>query len=302
MRRALAVLSALAAALAGCAHESADGAGADWHPIDHFTSHASFRATFYTRAVPAGEAPWPTPGASVGVVQLTCVVRETAAGRRVRCEPGSALDPTFAATQHSERSPSQDLRDRLSRCYAVHPTVWPKDAVARYEAALAADPGALPPSPGEAYVIVTVEHDEAPFLGHCREEPDGTCLYSAVAGPDETAVAVHAARAGRPVVTLPFHPTQAVLRLSFEDGMVPWLLRGTGDGMEHEKPRDASGIAWEPIVSYYRKDEPTSRNFPLVLALAGRLKEARAMAPRAIDEAVDASAETTVDPCAKGKP
>ena len=287
----------------GCAHRRGedDYFAEERHPIDHFTSKATFRATFFPRVAAADEAPWPVPGTSVELVELTCTVREAKGGRTAHCVPGYALDKAFAALLDEENPPlGKAAKERIGQCYAVRAKAWPKEAVAAYEAALRADPNAYPAPIDDAFALVYVAHDQAPFVGTCKPEADGTCLYTATESPDEATVQLRMARKGKKT-ELPFEPTPRTIELSFEDGRAPEVVGASRMKIRDmpAEPQDPTTIAWDPIVAWYRANEPQSSNFPAVLALAGRLDEARAHKGNALELDTDLVA---TDPCAKVKP
>jgi hypothetical protein len=305
MRPSLAFLVSLAVSSMGaaCAHGRGedDAFREERHPIDHFMSKATFRTKFFPRAAAADEAPWPVPGTSVELVELTCTVREAKGGRTAHCVPGYALDKAFAALLDEENPPlGKEAKERIGQCYAVRAKAWPKDAVATYEAALRADPNAYPAPIDDAFALVYVAHDRAPFVGSCKPEADGTCLYAATENPSEATVQLRMARKGKKA-ELPFEPTPRVLELTFEDGHAPQVVEASGMKIRDmdAEPQDPATIAWDPIVAWYRANEPRSANFRAVLALAGRLDEARAQMGNALSLDTDLTAG---DPCARAKP
>lgn len=303
------LLPFLALVLLGCVHqhhgaeyEGDDDTREDRHPIDHFTTKVVFRTTLWTPESP-DEAKWPKPGSSVELAEVSCAISDSKTGTTVRCVPGFALEKKFAALLHDDTPLGKAMKDRLAQCYDVHPKTWTRVELARYETALHADPGALPPALGDDWVIAYVGHDDASFLASCKPEPDGTCVYTATQQPEAT-VEERVARGGKAASMIPFAPQTLTLALTFFDGHQPYdLARVPLPPTEHEQQRetdvvfDPTKVAWDPVLAWHAANEPSSANFAVALVLAGRLHEARAVG--GVD-AIDRDDLLTKDPCAKG--
>ncbi len=307
MPRARLALLVCAVALGACRIHHVDDAWDEErdHPVDHFMTHARFGATFHRTAPNADEAPWPAVGSTVGLVEVTCTVRETKGGRTAHCGPGSHVDAAFLATlrEHGEETPpalGASTKARLDQCYSVVPRAWTSEVMTAYERALVGDPEATPPA-GEDWVLAYVAYDRAPFVGKCRPEPDGTCIYRAD-GEAEATVAERFARMGK-AAELPFTPERATLVLSFEDGHEPAILYQAGirtnESDDERKLADPMKIDWRPVLAWYRANESKSPNFPVVLALAGELAEARALGLGGTN--LTDPTYVAHDPCDRGK-
>lgn len=298
----------LALVLFGCVHrqggaEYDDERREDRHPIDHFTTKAVFRTTFFVPTSP-DDAPWPAPGATVELAEVSCSVSETKTGRTAHCVPGFSLEKKFAALLRDDDPPlGKSMKDRLHECYDVHAKTWTPAALSTYETALRQSPLALPPAAGDGWVIAYVAHDAAPFVGKCKPEPDGTCLYAVMPNQPEATVEERVARRGKEIKAVPFTPETRRLSLTFFDGHVPFeLARVPLDPKMNSGDRDLeldpTKVAWDPIIAWYVAHEPTAGNLGVALVLAGRMADARGLGGPI--DGVDRDDYLAKDPCAKG--
>lgn len=302
---------ALAAALAvGCVHPHA-GAGEgsaeyerdeERHPIDHFTTKAVFRATFFTPASPDAIA-WPKPGSAVELVEVSCAVLDGKSGRTATCVPGYSLDKKFTTLLHDDDPPlGKAMKDRLAECYDVRTKAWAGPALRAYEAALRASPLAIPTATDDAWVIAYVAHDAAPFVGKCKPEPDGTCLYAAGSQPEAT-VEARVARGGKAVSAIPFTPETRRLSMTFFDGHEPVQITRVPfaketNGSDRDVELDPTKVAWDPIIAWYGANDPRSANLAVALVLAGRIADAHGVG--APVDGLDRDDYLAKDPCMRG--
>lgn len=260
-----------------------------------------FRKTFY---VPSSgdEVAWPKPHSSVELVELSCTVNENKTGRTAKCVPGSAIEPKFAPLLRDDAPPlGKEMKERLAECYAVRARAPSALAIASYEAALRASASATPPPIDDAWIIAYVAHDQAPFVGKCKPEPDGSCLYSATEQPTEGSVEERVALRGKAMKAVPFTPSPREITLSFFDGhqpvaieRVPLVKEADTNAGPGKTIFDPAKVDWDPVIAWYRANEPSSENLAAALVLAGRLTEARGLRLR---EALDRDDFLPNDPC-----
>jgi hypothetical protein len=278
MRAAALFLVAMAALACGHARAPSDDddEGDRRMPVDHFTTSAVFRAPYWQKRAPEGEATWPAPRSVVGLVELTCTSTVEKKGRVVRCVPGLAIPKAFLDLRVAEELTSgAALKQRLAACYTVAARAWTPAEIAAYERALATEPKAIA-GRGDEFVLVHLAEDRRPTATTCNRDPDGTCLYRMDTSAAEGTLSVRASRGGARA-SLPFAPSPIEVEFIFSDGHVPDVLHGVRTTSQSQEPQDPSGIDWASVVSWYEKHEASSPNLSAAMVLAGAADRASAL-------------------------